>query len=115
VTDNETITVALAYAGLALVGPFVLTRLAWLVRRCEIPLMRPTALLVLVVALASGCSSLQPDAGPPHTTLLTNVEYDGHLWVASYYCGIQITAMEHHPDCPCTKRSKGQRDEIASP
>ena len=26
-TDNETITVALAYAGLALVGPFVLTRL----------------------------------------------------------------------------------------
>jgi hypothetical protein len=28
VTDNETITVALAYAALALVGPFVLTRLA---------------------------------------------------------------------------------------
>jgi len=27
VTDNETITVALAYAALALVGPFVLTRL----------------------------------------------------------------------------------------
>jgi hypothetical protein len=27
VNDNETITVALAYAGLALVGPFVLTRL----------------------------------------------------------------------------------------
>jgi hypothetical protein len=26
-TDNETITVALAYAALALVGPFVLTRL----------------------------------------------------------------------------------------
>jgi len=27
VTNNETITVALAYAALALVGPFVLTRL----------------------------------------------------------------------------------------
>jgi hypothetical protein len=27
VTDHETITVALAYAALALVGPFVLTRL----------------------------------------------------------------------------------------
>jgi hypothetical protein len=27
VTDNETITVALAYAALALVGPFVLSRL----------------------------------------------------------------------------------------
>jgi hypothetical protein len=27
VTDNETITVALLYAALALVGPFVLTRL----------------------------------------------------------------------------------------
>jgi hypothetical protein len=27
VSDNETITVALAYAALALVGPFVLTRL----------------------------------------------------------------------------------------
>ena len=26
-TDNETLTVALAYAGLALVGPFMLTRL----------------------------------------------------------------------------------------
>jgi len=27
--DHETITVALLYAALALVGPFVLTRIAW--------------------------------------------------------------------------------------
>jgi len=76
--------------------------------------MRFTALLV-VVALASGCSvSERPDAGPPRTMLLTNVQYDGHVWVASYYCGVQITAMQHHPDCPCTKRPRiipDRRDE----
>jgi hypothetical protein len=66
-----------------------------------------TALLVVVVALASGCSSyVQPDAGPPRTMLLENIEHDGHSWVAAVYCGIQITALEHHPDCPCTKRRR---------
>ena len=68
--------------------------------------MRLTALLLVVVALASGCSSLQPDAGPPRTMLLQNIEHDGHSWVAAVYCGIQITALEHHPDCPCTKRRR---------
>jgi hypothetical protein len=68
--------------------------------------MRSNALLVvvLVVALASGCSSVQPDAGPPRTMLLENITHDGHSWVAAVYCGIQITALEHHPDCPCGKR-----------
>jgi len=67
-----------------------------------------TALLVvvLVVALASGCSSLQPDAGPPHTMLLQNIQHDGHRWVAAVYGVFQITALEHHPDCPCTKRRR---------
>lgn len=68
--------------------------------------MRFTALLLVVVALASGCSSLQPDAGPPRTMLLQNIEHDGHSWVAAVYCGIQITALEHHPDCQCTKRRR---------
>jgi len=68
--------------------------------------MRFTALLVVVVALASGCSSLQPDAGPPRTMLLQNIEHDGHSWVAAVYGFLQITALEHHPDCPCTKRRR---------
>ena len=68
-----------------------------------------TALLVvvLVVALASGCSSLQPDAGPPRSMLLQAVEFDGHRWVVAVYPGgFQITALEHHPDCQCTKRRR---------
>jgi hypothetical protein len=68
--------------------------------------MRFTALLLVVVVLASGCSSLQPDARPPRTMLLQNIEHDGHSWVAAVYCGLQITALEHHPDCPCTKRRR---------
>lgn len=68
--------------------------------------MRFGALLILA-ALASGCSSPQPDAGPPQTMLLQTVRFDGHSWVvAASLGGVQITALEHHPDCPCTKRPK---------
>lgn len=77
--------------------------------------MRITAILV-VVALASGCSvSERPDAGPPRSMLLQAVQFDGHSWVVAVYPGgFQITALEHHPDCPCTKRPKiipGRRDD----
>lgn len=67
--------------------------------------MRFAALLV-VAALASGCAPTQPDAGPSRTMLLQNIEHDGHNWVAAIYCGFQITAIEHHPNCPCTQRRR---------